>query len=109
MRAGHCSAAYLLLVAMSVGCSNTTTPPTPVPVTVTESRLIIAGVRALTEGDTAALTVSVGVPGGGSKAVAEGASVRWSSDNKTIATVSDRGVVTAVQTGFATITVTHPR
>jgi hypothetical protein len=61
--------------------------------------LIIGGVRALEEGETAALTVSVSIPDGTSKAVAEDAVVTWSSSNKAIATVSDRGILTAVRTG----------
>jgi hypothetical protein len=52
----------------------------------------------LEEGETAALTASVSMSDGASKAVAGGA-VTWSSSNKTIATVSDAGVVTAVRTG----------
>ena len=97
MRARRWSSACLLLVVMAAGCSNATTPPSPVPATPTG--LIIGGVRALEEGETAALTVSVSIPGGASKAVAEDAVVTWSSSNKAIATVSDRGIVTAVRTG----------
>src|SRR5262245_36875881 len=100
MRARNWSA-YLLLVVMAAGCSNPTTPPSPVPSTPTG--LIIDGVRALEEGETAALTLSVSIPGGASKAVAADALVTWSSSNKAIATVSDRGVVTAVRTGKADI------
>src|SRR5262245_4837363 len=103
MRARHCFAVYSLLVAMSAGCSNTTTPPAPVTI-VDNNRLIIGGVRTLREGETAALTVSVRMASGGSKPVVEGAAVRWSSDNRAVVTVSDRGVVTAVRAGFATIT-----
>jgi Bacterial Ig-like domain (group 2) len=97
MRACRWSAAYLLVVAMSAGCSNSTTPPSPVP--STPNALIIGGVRALEEGATVTLTVSVSVPGGALKDVPEDAAVTWSSSNKSIATVSDRGVVTALRTG----------
>jgi Bacterial Ig-like domain (group 2) len=82
---------------MSAGCSNSTTPPSSVP--STPNALIIGGVRALEEGATVALTVSVSIPGGALKDVAEGAAVTWSSSNNAIATVSDRGVVTAIRTG----------
>ena len=97
MRARRWSVAYLLVVAMSAGCSNSTTPPSPVP--STPNALIIGGVRALEEGATVTLTVSVSIPGGALKDVPEDAAVTWSSSNKSIATVSDRGVVTAIRTG----------
>src|SRR5262245_39074458 len=97
MRARRWSAAYLLVVVMSAGCSNSTTPPSPVP--STPNALIIDGVRALEEGETVALTLSVGIPGGLLKSVAEDAAVTWSSTNTAIATVSDRGIVTALKAG----------
>lgn len=51
-------------------------------------------------GDTYQLTATV-LPG-----TAEDKSVIWSSDNESVATVSDAGLVTAVDEGTATITVT---
>src|SRR5262245_47178814 len=101
MRARRWSAAYLLVAVVSAGCSNSTTPPSPVA--STPNGLVIDGVRALEEGETVALTVSVTIPGGALKPVADDAAVTWSSSNKAIATVSDRGIVTAVRTGTVVI------
>jgi len=82
---------------MSAGCAGSTTTPTPG--SSLPNSLIIGGVRALQEGDTITLTLSVSIPGGPLKDVAEDAPVTWSSSNTAIATVSDRGVVTALKTG----------
>jgi len=100
VRARYWFTACLLLGAVSAGCSNSPASPTP----VSNDTLIIQGVRPLDEGDTIALTVSVRVPSGAFKAVAEDAAVTWSSSNTAVATVSGRGVVTALQKGSTSIT-----
>jgi Bacterial Ig-like domain (group 2) len=92
------AAVCLLAAALVAGCSNSTTPPTPV---TRAAGLTISGLHSLEEGETAALTLTVRLSTGESKTVADG--VTWSSENPSTATVTASGVVTAVATGSAGI------
>jgi hypothetical protein len=88
----------LLAAALVAGCSNSTTPPTPV---TRADGLTISGLHSLEEGETAALSLTVHLSTGESKTVTDG--VTWSSANPSTATVTASGVVTAVATGSAAI------
>ena len=92
------AAVCLLSTALVAGCSNSTTPPTPV---TRAEGLTISGLRSLEEGETAALSLTVRLSTGESKTVTDG--VTWSSENPSTATVTASGVVTAVAAGSAGI------
>lgn len=79
----------------SAECSVTVKAPTTIPVTGVS---LNTNTLDLTEGDTSALTATITPNNATNK------NVTWSSDNETVATVSN-GLVTAMKAGTATITV----
>jgi len=67
--------------------------------------IVVNGAHSLTEGETLTLTATVTFANETSEVVADG--VTWSSDNTSVLTVSDRGVVTAAGPGEARIRATY--
>jgi hypothetical protein len=88
-----------LVAVAALGCDRSSPPPTA-PSTAGGS-ITISGGRPLIEGDTATLTATLRSSTGASSDVT--GTVTWSSDTPGVATVSDRGVVTALAAGNAQI------
>lgn len=87
----------LALAALLLGCSSTDGPPVPTSVDVTP------GLLSLDQGDTVRVSAVVRDHGG---SPIPGASVTYSIDNVSVATVSATGLVTAQAAGTATLTAT---
>jgi hypothetical protein len=84
-------------------CSEESRPTPTQPARVAES-LTVTGARDLAEGETVALVASVRWSTGVTETVTDG--VAWSSDDSRIASVDQRGVVTAVAPGDGRIRAT---
>jgi hypothetical protein len=76
-------------------------PTTPTP---TVESVNISGGRDLVEGETVTLTVSVRWSSGGTETVSDG--VTWTTDDSAVATVTNRGAVTALAPGETRIRAT---
>ena len=94
----HARFAALLLVAACGGGSSATEPGTPASITLSSTTVSFASLTA-TQGLTATVKDAAG-------ATISGASVTWSTNAGSVATVSSVGLVTAVGNGTAQITAT---
>lgn len=96
-------AGLILVGAMVAACKSTTTPPTPVPTSITFASSV-AGIDAI--GGTAPLTATVRDQEGNPMA---GQTVTWTVSDATIASVGASGAavtVTALKNGQTTVTAT---
>lgn len=93
-------AGLLVLAVAAFACKSTTTPPTPVPTSITPSA---TSVEFDALGATQALTATVKDQDG---AVMSGQTVTWNSADASTASVSSSGTVTAVANGTTTVTAT---
>ena len=91
------------VAATSIGCSDDppSQPTTPTP---TVESVSISGGREMVEGETLTLTVSVRWSSGATETVSDG--VTWTTENSSVASVTNRGGVTALAPGEARIRAT---
>lgn len=96
----HTALLVLWVVATSIGCSDDppSQPTTPTP---TVESVSISGARDLAEGETLILTVSIRWSSGTTETVSDG--VTWTTEDSSVATVTNRGGVTAHTPGEARI------
>ena len=90
--------ALLLLALVAIACSDASAPPPPDEPVVSVS--VTPATRTLVPGETAQLTA---IARGGAGQELPGRSITWSSSSAAVATVSNRGLVTAVAPGEATV------
>ncbi len=88
----------LLLALLLAACDSGTGPEGPARVNVSPREALIVGV-----GETASFSATVR---DGSGSVMTGETVTWSTDDATIATISQTGVATGVAAGTTTVTAT---
>jgi hypothetical protein len=103
----HCGLLSGLLAvsvsATSIGCSDDP-PSQPTTPTATVESVSISGGRDLVEGETVTLSVSIRWSNGSTGPVSDG--VTWTTEDSSVATVTNRGGVTALAPGEARIRAT---
>jgi hypothetical protein len=89
--------------AASIGCSDDP-PSQPTTPTATVESVSLSGGRDLVEGETVTLSVSIRWSNGSTGTVSDG--VTWTTEDSSVATVTNRGDVTALAPGEARIRAT---